>query len=133
MTFPAKRDIPGELSILPVRNKKDLERFIRLPSLIYAGDRCWISPLLFERKEHLSAKNPYFRHAEWQAWVAFRNGEPVGRISAQVDQLHLERFGDKTGFFGFLEAGDDHDTFRLTVSMLPPWATMKGAKRWMGA
>ena len=102
MNLSEKHDHPGELSILPVRNQKDLIRFIRVPWSVYAGDRCWIPPLILERKEHLSAKNPWFRHAKWQAWVAFRNGKPVGRISAQVDQLHLQRFQDETGFFGFL-------------------------------
>jgi len=65
MTFPAKHAHPGELSIHPVRNRQDLKRFIRVPWSIYAGDHYWIPPLLFERKEHLSAKNPWFRHAEW--------------------------------------------------------------------
>ena len=132
MTVPVKHEHPGELSILPVRNKKDLERFIRVPWPIYAGDRYWIPPLFFERKEHLSAKNPYFRHAEWQAWVAFRNGEPVGRISAQVDQLHLERFSDETGFFGFLEANDNPDTFRLLLETACDWLRERGMKRVRG-
>ena len=132
MTVPVKHEHPGELSILPVRNKKDLERFIRVPWPIYAGDRYWIPPLFFERKEHLSAKNPYFRHAEWQAWVAFRKGEPVGRISAQVDQLHPERFWDETGFFGFLEANDDPDTFRLLLETACDWLRERGMKRVRG-
>jgi hypothetical protein len=132
MNLPEKHDHPGELSILPVRNKQDLKRFIRVPWRIYAGDRCWIPPLLFERKEHLSAKNPYFRHAEWQAWVAFRNGKPVGRISAQVDQLRLERFRDETGFFGFLEASDDADTFQLLLETACDWLKERGMKRVQG-
>ena len=132
MNLPEKHDHPGELSILPVRNSQDLKRFIRVPWAVYAGDRCWVAPLLFERKEHLSAKNPYFRHAEWQAWVAFRNGKPVGRISAQVDQLRLERFRDETGFFGFLEAVDDPDTFRLLLETACDWLRARGMKHVQG-
>ena len=124
--------VPVNLSILPVQNRKDLECFIRVPWSIYAGDPCWIPPLLFERKEHLSAKNPYFRHAKWQAWVAFRNDKPVGRISAQVDQLRLEKFQDGTGLFGFLEAIDDPDTFRLLLETACDWLREQGMKRVQG-
>jgi len=132
MNLPEKHGHPGELSIHPVRNSQELECFIRVPWTVYAGDRCWIPPLLFERKEHLSAKNPYFRHAEWQAWVAFRKGKPVGRISAQVDQLRLERFRDETGLFGFLEASDDPDTFQLLLETACDWLKERAMKRIQG-
>jgi hypothetical protein len=132
MTSATQHDNPGALYIRPVRNRKDLNRFIRIPWSIYRGDRCWIPPLLLERKEHLSARNPYFRHAEWQAWVAFRSGEPVGRISAQIDRLHLERFQDATGFFGFLEAPDDPAIFRLLLETACDWLKDRGMKRIQG-
>jgi len=132
MDLPEKHGHPGELSIHPVRNSQDLKRFIRVPWTVYARDRCWIPPLLFERKQHLSAKNPYFRHAEWQAWVAFRNGKPVGRISAQVDQLRLDRFRDETGLFGFLEAIDDPDTFQLLLETACDWLKGRGMKHVQG-
>ena len=132
MNLSEKHDHPGELSILPVRNQKDLIRFIRVPWSVYKEDRCWIPPLILERKEHLSAKNPWFRHAKWQAWVAFRNGKPVGRISAQVDQLHLQRFQDETGFFGFLEAHDEPETFRLLLETACDWLREQGIKRIRG-
>lgn len=125
-------DHAGELRILPVKSKQDLESFIRVPWYIYTDDPCWIPPLLFERKEHMSAKNPYFRHARWQAWVAFRDDKPVGRISAQVDQLRLERFQDSTGLFGFLEATDDPATFRLLLETACDWLRGQGMKRVQG-
>ena len=132
MTAPEKFDHNGELGIMPVLNAKDLERFIRVPWPIYAGDPCWIPPLLLERKEHLSAKNPYFKHASWQAWVAFRNEKPVGRISAQVDRLRLERYDDATGLFGFLEADDDAAVFRLLLETACDWLREQGMKRVQG-
>ena len=128
MTSTQKHD----LSILPVRNQKDLDRFIRVPWPIYADDPYWVAPLLVERKEHLSAKNPYFKHARWQAWVAYRNGGPVGRISAQVDQLRLDKFRDATGLFGFLEAPDDPAIFRLLLETACDWLREQGMKQVQG-
>ena len=92
----------AELRISAVSSKKDLDVFIRLPETIYADDPCWVTPLMIERRMFLSDKtNPYFQHAKWQAWLAWRGDQVVGRISAQIDSLHLERYDDATGFFGF--------------------------------
>jgi len=60
----------------------------------------WVPPLILERREHLSPRNPFFDHARYRAWVAYRDGKPVGRISAQIDRLHLERYQDATGSSG---------------------------------
>ena len=64
-----------------------------------------------ERKEALSSKHPYFKHAKWKAWVAFQDGQPVGRISVQIDDLHQQRYNNKTGFFGLIEAPDNDAVF----------------------
>ena len=94
------------LQVNPVDSPHEQRRFIRLPWSIYTDDPAWIPPLLLERKEFLSPKNPYFEHARYQSWIAYRDGTPVGRISAQIDQLHLDRYPDKEGFFGMIEAED---------------------------
>jgi hypothetical protein len=100
------------LRIQPVEDRRTLKRFLEIPARLHAGDPNWVQPLLFERLEHLNPrKNPYFEHAEVAYWLAFRGERPVGRISAQVDRLHLERHGDATGHFGFLEAEDDEGVF----------------------
>ena len=132
MTSLQEPDHANDLRVLPVRDRKDLKRFIQVPWTIYADDPCWVPPILFERKEHMSEKNPYFRHAKWQPWVAFRGGKAVGRISAQVDQLRLDRFQDDTGLFGFLEAIDDPDVFRLLLETACDWLRAQGMKKLQG-
>ena len=82
---------------------------------------------------HLSPKhNPYFRHARWQALIAWRGGTPVGRISAQVDTLHLERYADATGFFGMLDAEDRPDTFAALFAAAEQWLREQGMRRVRG-
>ena len=121
-----------QVRVLPVENKKDLRQFIRVPWPIYADDPLWIPPLIVERTEHLSPKNPYFEHASWQAWVAVRGERPVGRITAQVDRLRLEKFQDATGSFGFLEAEDNAETFTALTETACSWLRQHGMKRIQG-
>ena len=85
------------LDIREVTGKKDLSAFIRVPWVIYKDDPNWVPPLMTERRGALSSKHPYFKHANWCAWIAYRNGKPVGRISAQIDELHLNNGGSVSG------------------------------------
>ena len=114
------------LEIREVSGKKDLKTFIRVPWPIYKDDPNWVAPLTLERKDAFSAKHPYFKHAKWCAWVAYRNGEPVGRISAQVDELHLKQYETKTGFFGLIEAPEDDEVFRALFETAENWLRDQG-------
>ena len=114
------------LEIREVSGKKDLKTFIRVPWPIYKDDPNWVAPLTLERKDAFSAKHPYFKHAKWCAWVAYRNGEPVGRISAQVDELHLKQYETKTGFFGLIEAPEDDEVFRALFETAENWLREQG-------
>src|SRR5437763_10122829 len=110
------------IEVKPVANARDREVFLRVPFAVFGDDPKWIAPLLFERREHIDAKkNPYFAHAEVQLFIALREGEPVGRISAQVDRLRLERHRDGTGQFGFLDAIDDRAVFTQLMRSAEDW------------
>jgi hypothetical protein len=122
----------GPLRVVPVEERRGLRQFIRLPWSIYRDDPAWVPPLLLERKEHLSKRNPFFEHAKWKFWLAYRGATPVGRISAQIDQLHLKRYEDSTGFFGLLEAEEETDTFRVLMNTAETWLRDQGMRRVLG-
>ncbi|MFT5699939.1 MAG: hypothetical protein ACI8ZB_002809 [Desulforhopalus sp.] len=120
------------LQIIKVENRQTRDTFIRLPWALYKDDPLWIPPLLLERRMHLSPKNPYFEHATCCFWIALRDGKPVGRISAQVDQLYLDNYQDDTGFWGMLEAEDNTETFRELLTTAESWLRDQGMKRAQG-
>jgi len=120
------------VEIRKVVGKKDLKTFIRVPWSIYRDDPNWIPPLMLDRKEAFASKHPYFKHAIWSAWVAYRDGRPVGRISAQVDELHQQRYNNKTGFFGLIEAPDDHAVFAALFATAEAWLREKGMLQVIG-
>ncbi|MGK2905725.1 MAG: N-acetyltransferase [Desulfuromonadales bacterium] len=122
----------GGLRIVPIAGRQLIDRFIKVPWSLYRDDPCWVPPLIVERRWHLSAKNPYFEHADFQAWIACRGERDVGRISAQVDRLHIQRYHDATGFFGLLESEDDADTFRALFEVAEEWLRQKGMRRIRG-
>ncbi len=124
---------PTSLQIVPVTTPAQWHDFHHLPFKVYAGDPNWVPPLLLERKLHFTPKhNPYFAHARAAFFLAYRDGVPVGRITAQVDQLHLDRYKDATGHFGFIEALDEPQIFASLLSAAEAWLRNQGMKRVIG-
>ena len=121
------------LAIVPVQTSQQWRDFHHLPFKIYADDPHWVAPLLLERKFHFDPRhNPYFQHAKAAFFLAYRNGEPVGRITAQVDQLVQDRYQDGTGHFGFIEAIDDPAVFAALLQAAEDWLREQGMKRAVG-
>jgi len=120
------------IRIEKVINKQDLKSFIAFPSSLYHNDPGWIAPLYMERMEHLSEKNPGNEHIEWQAWVARKNNVIVGRITAQIDTLHRELYGEDTGHFGMIDAIKDQEVFSALFSAAESWLKSKGARKITG-
>ena len=121
------------IDVRSVADRNGVDDFIRVPHRVFASDGNWVAPLDMERREHLSGKhNPYYRHAEVQLFVAYIDDEPVGRISAQVDTLRLERYGDNGGQFGHLDAVDDEPVFKALFATAEDWLRQRGATRVLG-
>ncbi|WP_163579858.1 GNAT family N-acetyltransferase, partial [Klebsiella pneumoniae] len=69
-------------------------------------------------------------------FLAERDGEPVGRISAHIDFLALEMppeqgFGPGTGFWGMFEA-EDQNAAKALINAAEDWLRGKGMTRALG-
>lgn len=124
--------IPFEVTARPVASRREMGVFIEVPWRVYADDPVWIPPLRLERRLHFSRFNPFFKHGDWQAWVAYRNNEPVGRISAQIDQLHRERYGGDTGHFGLFECIDDGEVSAVLLHTAEKWLAARHTRHVSG-
>src|SRR5581483_58554 len=123
----------SQIEVIPVSGKAAWRDFHHLPHALYKNDPQWVAPILLERKFHFDPKhNPFFQHAEAQFWLAYKDGKPVGRITAQIDRLHLERYNDASGHFGFIEATDDPQVFAALLKAAEDWLRDKGMKRVIG-
>jgi ribosomal protein S18 acetylase RimI-like enzyme len=115
------------VSIEPLsRSKRDLHRFFDVADRIYRGDPNWVPPLRDDVAKVFGDKNPFFRHAEMQLFVARREKEDVGRIAAILDRNHNEFHGEKTGFFGFFESDNDRAVSDALLGAAAGWAGKRG-------
>lgn len=120
-------------SVKPVQTGADWAAFHEVPHVTQGHDPFWIAPLRMMVKDQLNPKkNPWFKHGEAAYWVAFKDGKPVGRISAQIDRSHLALRHDETGFFGFFETIDDQAVADALFAAAADWLRQRGMKRVLG-
>ena len=121
------------LQIRPVRTRRELKRFVKVPFALRRDDPQWVPPLTYERMEFLDRRrNPWFEHAEAEYFLAESEGEPVGRITAQYDERWDEFQGGSDGMFGFIEFADDPEVAAALLDAACEWVAGKGRGRILG-
>ena len=121
------RVIAAPLEVREVRNRGDLDRFIKLPWRIYAEDPHWVPPLLVDVKEFLDRrKHPFYRHGEAAQFIAARGGETIGRILVSDDPVYNKDRGENLGCFGMFECVDDRATAHALLDAAAGWLRGRG-------
>ncbi len=109
-------------SVVRVKSKKDLRKFIRFPWRVYKDDPHWVSPLVYDLKERLNRKkNPFFEHAVMDLFLSYKNDRITGRIAAIVDENHNRFHEEKIVFFGLYESINDLDTAKILLDKVAEW------------
>ncbi|HEY7892957.1 MAG TPA: hypothetical protein VIC05_12180 [Solirubrobacteraceae bacterium] len=127
------QDTSTSVEVRPVRTRRELKTFIKLPWRLYRDEPNWVAPLLMDVKKRLDQrKNPFFKHAQAQYFLAYRNGEPVGRISAHVDSNFNEFQGNEWGLFGWFECDQSPETARALLDGAAGWLRERGRDRMVG-
>lgn len=117
----------ADIKVRKVESKKDFKQFLKLPWKIYEGDKNWVPPLLFDLKKLLNKdKNPFFKHADMEMYLAEKDGSVVGRIAAVENELHNKEHNDKVGFFGFFESINNQEVADKLFDTAAEWLRNKG-------
>ncbi len=122
-----------EIVIVPFLKDEKIQEFIKLPWKIQQNDPNWVAPIISEQEHFLDpGKGPFFEIGEAQYFMAYRDGQPVGRISAQINHAYEARHDNKTGFFGFFECVDSREVASALFDAAAKWLGQKGKSRIQG-
>ncbi len=122
------------VEIRPVTTAASRKAFVDLAWTLYANDPNWVPPLKDEVLGLIGGikTNPWFEHGRAAFWMAWRDGQPVGRISAQVDDLVLKHMGAGIGQWGFFDCIDDKAVADALLNTAENWLREQGMTRAMG-
>lgn len=107
--------------------------WLAVPRIVYRNDPHFVPRLdLLERQRISPGKNPFFKDGDASFFIAYKEGKPVGRISAQIDLRYLARYRDATGHFGFYDVPDDADVSRQLLAASARWLSSRAMRRMTG-
>ncbi len=110
-----------------VESKKDLKIFARLHHKLYQDDEYYVPELDMEVDALLDRdKNPFFKEAEADYFLAYQNGEVVGRITAHIVHSHNDYWKENIGWFGFWLCPNDRDVAFALLDTAYEWVKAKG-------
>lgn len=117
--------------IAPV--KSELRRYVQFGIDLYAGNSCYVPPLVFDEiNTFIPDKNPAFDYCRSQSFMAYRDGVPVGRITAIVNTAANKKFGKKDVRFGWVDFIDDEAVVDALFKAVEEWGRRQGMTRIVG-
>ncbi|HEY8393111.1 MAG TPA: N-acetyltransferase [Capillibacterium sp.] len=124
------RKIPATASqtiITPVQTKRDWRVFINLPWLLYKNDPHWVPPLKSEMWDTVNPKkNALMKLGPYQYFLAWRNGQPVGRIGTGIDEKLNREKNRKEGYITLFESINDYDVAKELFDAALGWLKERG-------
>ena len=101
------------ISVKKVINKSDFQDFVMFPSKLYKNSKYWVSPIINEELEMMDKeKNPVFKNAEAEYYLAIKNDVIVGRIAAIVNWVEVKEQKKNKVRFGWYDVIDDIEVSR---------------------
>lgn len=92
---------------------QDYRDFVNFPFKLYKNSKYWVSPIVAEELEMMDKKkNPVFKNAEAEYYLAISNNEIVGRIAAIVNWVEVKEQNKNKVRFGWYDVVDDIEVSR---------------------
>ncbi|MDH5185625.1 MAG: hypothetical protein OEW70_01020 [candidate division WOR-3 bacterium] len=121
------------IEIKRVENERQLDSFVKLPLKLYKKNPNYVPPLLSDVKRTLNpGKNPFFKHAARELFLAREGRHIFGRIAAIIDYNYIEYHKRKIGYFGFFEVENNFEIANALLDTARNWLKEKGMVRMAG-
>ena len=116
-----------EIRAVDHSKRSQIRKFVKFGIDFYKDNPYYVPPLVMDDTNTLSPKkNPAFDFCEAQAFMAYRDGKPVGRIAGIINHKVNERTGRKDLRFGFVDFIDDPEVSQALFDAVSQWGRVKG-------
>ena len=115
------------VEIREIHTKRELKQFIQFANDLYADCPYYCPPLFFDEMNCFDAeKNPALEVCDYQLWMAYREGKPVGRIAGIINRRANEKWGFKHVRFGWFDFIDDKEVSKALLDTVVAWGKERG-------
>ena len=114
-------------------NKKQVKRFVELPTRIYADCLQWVPPLNVDAYNQLNrVKHPFHEHSDVDFFLAVRDGRDVGRIAVIENKPFNAYHNEKTADFYLFECENDMEAANALFATIFEWSKARGLEVMIG-
>jgi len=107
--------------------RAQLRKYTKFGIDLYKGNAYYVPPLVMDDVNTLSPDvNPAFDYCRAQSFMAYRDGKPVGRITAIINDVVNRRSGRNEMRFGFVDFIDDAEVADALFAAAEQWGRNNG-------
>ena len=115
------------VEIKKVNSKAELKRFIRFNYEFYKENKYAVPDLYDDMLNTFSPKkNAAFEFCEADYFLAYREGQIVGRVAAIINHRANEQWNKRTVRFGWIDFIDDIEVSRALIDTVKQWGKERG-------
>ena len=115
------------VEIREINTRRELKKFIQFANDLYADCPYYCPPLFFDEMNCFNVeKNPALEVCDFQLWMAYRDGKPVGRIAGIINRRANEKWGVKKVRFGWFDFIDDMEVSHALLDTVVAWGKARG-------
>ena len=115
------------VEIREIHTKRELKRFIEFANDLYADCPYYCPPLFFDEMNTFNKEiNPTLEVCDYQLWMAYRDGKPVGRIAGIINHRANEKWNFKHLRFGWFDFIDDMEVSHALLDTVATWGKERG-------
>ena len=121
------------VEIRKVSSAAELKKFIRLNYEFYKNCPYSVPDLYDDMQSTFSReKNPAFEFCEAEYFLAYRNGEIVGRVAAIINKRANETWQRRVVRFGWIDFIDDAEVSSALLEAVKAWGKERGMEEMEG-
>ncbi|GAF04138.1 hypothetical protein [Saccharicrinis fermentans] len=121
------------IKIEEVVNQGQRKKFVAFPYQLYKNNKYWVPPMKADELSSITPeKNPAYDFCKAKFWLAYSNGNVVGRIGAIVNDLWIEKIQRKIGRITRIEFINDHEVVKQLTQTAEEWLKSQGMEGVMG-
>ena len=119
--------------IKPVSTGKEMSTFVRFGNRLYKGNRYYVPSMPMDDLNTLNPKkNGAFDFSEAQCFLAYKDGEVVGRVAAIINHKANESWGVKQVRFGWIDFIDDLEVSAALLDAVETFGRERGMTQIVG-
>lgn len=121
------------VEIRPVRSRRELRQFVNFPERLYKDNPYYVPKLVFDQMDTLDQeKGAAQEFCDSVLYMAYKDGEPVGRVAAIVNHKANEQWNHKEVRFGWYDFVDDREVSKALMDKVEEFGRKHGMESVVG-